>query len=100
MTDNFTSASSDLLAFVATGGRATDVEAWKFLSSPFLWLLAGIWLFGFIMHWLAGRAIARDLAKKSLSERWADNDMPLQKILGITPPPDRRDPTDYTKGMN
>lgn len=51
------------------------------------------------MHWIAGRAIAKDLAKKPLSERWADKDMPLHKILGVKPPPKLKDPIDYMKGM-
>lgn len=88
----------ELLSLVTVGGRTTDIEAWKFLSEPFLWLLFGIWLFGFILHWIAGRAIAKDLAEKPLSERWADKDMPLHKILGVKPPPKLKDPIDYMKG--
>lgn len=84
-----------LISIITGSFRDTDIEAWTF-HWPFL-LWGGLWLAGFIACWIAGRAIARDLSKKSLSERWDDKDMPIQKIFGVKPPK-LKDPFDIMKG--
>jgi hypothetical protein len=82
-----------LLSIVTGAFRDDNIEAWSFLSMPFVWILGAVFVIGYVLCFILGKEIGKN---------WNSDTPPLiKKVLdNLTknPVPKLKDPSHYMRG--